>query len=208
MPGAVMGALIDGAFTPNNPMAPVNRDMRLQAKGGDVDQLLVLARLLRLWDLHRPPGVDGLLPLPGLLLQADLRGLPAGLDVLLLAVGIPLAGRSDQRRIDDLARHRQVVDRHDCFVQSGKQRFESVGGDQRLAEVHERVGIRARNVGAEAAEPPKARPVGHQEFFLFHRQAVHRLQYQHPELQHQIEAGTAALRRIARAQCCRQLRPE
>ncbi len=158
--------------------------------------------------LHRPTGIDILLTRLGGLLRPDVGGRLPGLDGRLLALGVALAWRGDQGRVQDLARHRQISCLGDRPVEPRKQDVEPARTDQRLAKVPQRVGIGYRIARTEAAEPHPAQTVGHQILGLIQRQTVHRLQHEHPELQHRIETGAAAFSRIAPPERLRQVSPE
>lgn len=199
-PGAVVGRGIGDLLPTDDAVPVVDRDVGFVAERGDRDvdpRCAVLGRL-GLGDRHRPARVDVLLARLGRLLGPDLTGAFARLDRGLLAVGGALTRGGDQRRVDDLARHRQIARLRDRAVQAREQRVERPRTDQGLAEVPEGVGVRDRVARPQPAEAHPAQPVAHQVLGLLQRQAVQRLQHQHPELQHHVKGRTTAFAAIAR----------
>jgi hypothetical protein len=86
--------------------------------------------------------------------------------------------------------------------------LQRAGGDQHLAEIPQRIGIRHRIAGAEAAEAHPAQPVGHEVFRLRQRQTVQGLRDRHADLQHRIEGRAPALAAVAAAECCARISAE
>ena len=209
-PRPVMRRGIGGFAAPDHAMSTVDRDMRLVAIGRDcdVDLRLALRPGLGFAELHRPARIGVLLARAGRLVGPDLGGFFAVLypGLLVIVVALPRCGH--QRRIDDLAGHGQIARAGDRIVEPGEQALHGAGGDQRLAEVPQRIGVRHRIAGAQATEAHPAQPVGHQVFRLRQRQAVQRLQDEHAELQHRIEGRAAALAQVPRTEGCRQFRAE
>lgn len=164
-----------------------------EGRNGDVDPGRAVGGGLGLGELDRPTRVHILLCRLGRLVGPDIPSAGAGLDRLLLAIGVALARRRHQGGVDDLPRHRQIAG----LVETDEQPVQSLGADQGLAEIPQRVGVRHRVAGTKTAEPHPAQAVADQIGDLLQRQAMQGLQHQHLEFQHHVEAGPAALRRIA-----------
>ena len=60
---------------------------------------------------------------------------PCGRCLKALGLGVALAGRCQQGRVHDLARHRQAACPRDRRIEPGEQRLQRTGGDQCLASL-------------------------------------------------------------------------
>jgi hypothetical protein len=106
-----MGGGVGGLAAPDHAMPAINGDVRLVAKDRDrdVDLRLAVGAGASLAELHRPTRVGVLLARLGRLVRPDLRGLLARLDPRLLLPSVAPAGCCHERRVHDLAGHRQVA---------------------------------------------------------------------------------------------------
>ncbi len=124
-----------------------------------------------LGELHRPTRVTVLLAQLRRLVLPGLGNRPR-LDGCLLVIRIALLRRGNQRRIDDLAAHRQIAGRIDRPVEPFEQPVQRLGRNQRLAEVPQRVGVGNRVARAKPAKPHPAQAITHHIARLGQGQAV------------------------------------
>ena len=123
------------------------------------------------------------------------------LDVALFAVGVPLLGRGDDRRVDDLPAFGQKPGRRQRRLKAREQDLDrrfaiEPGPRQRFAEGPDRVGVRHRVGQAQPEKAHERQAILDQIFGSLVRQAVAGLKDQHPEHQHVIKRRPTALRPI------------
>ena len=132
---------------------------------------------------------------------------------MLLAVGVALLWRGDDRGVDDLAAHRQKPSRREGPIKALKQDLDrrfprDPGARQRLAEDPDRVGVRHRIGHPQTEKAHERQPVADQIFGPLVRQIVAGLQDQRFEHQHVVEGRAAAFRAVRAQHRALQIRPE
>ena len=209
-PGAVMRGGVRRRPFADQPMRPVDRDMVLvtERRDGEIDRRnrSVFPHLgFRVFD--RPARIAILLR-ELLRLVLPVVGNAAVLDRLLLLDRVALLGRGDDRRVDDLAAHRQKAGVAQRRVESLEQGVNRVRLLQRLAKRPDRIGVGNRVGQPQSEEAHERQPVLDQIFAALVRQRMHRLQDQHLEHEHMIERRPTALRAVAARDRRFQRRPE
>ena len=139
-------------------MPAINADVVLVAEGGDgeIDARSALLARFGLGVFDRPARIAVLLAQLGGLLCPFCRD-AAFLDVALLAVGVALLWRGDERGVDDLAAHRQKSGRREHRIEALEHNLDcrltgQPGPRQCLAEGPDRVGVGHRVREPQAKE--------------------------------------------------------
>jgi hypothetical protein len=140
-------------------------------------------------------------------------GMRPSFDVALLALGVALLWRGDDRGVDDLAAHCQKPGRRQHCVKAlehnlNRRPASDPGVRQRLAEAPDRIGIRHRVGQPQAEKAHKRQPVADQIFGALVRQIVAGLQNQGFEHQHVIKRRSAAFRAVRAWHGAFEIRPK
>jgi hypothetical protein len=174
----VVGSRAGDGEAADEAVPAVDRDVRLvpEHRDSDLDLGLRAGRRCRpcLGPLQGPASIAILLC--ELLRSCRPRvGDPAFLQSRFLRIGDALTRGRDDRRVDDLPRHRKVTFALQPGIERDKQFVDRTGPCRVLAEQPHRLGVRNCILEAEAEEPHEQEPVPDLELRRVIRQRVERL---------------------------------